>query len=172
MRVQVPWQVLVTVLLIYGVVYAVLTAAAAICIWFAWPFTSVLLLFGSFAILSFLAPIALSWTRSAYKVLIPLHVLHQLFTVLIYAGHYKSAGLGASSGARSHTFADAFYFSLATWSTLGASDLAVPRDIRLLPPLEALTCILFLPVFASVLWQMLQEMTAPPEQAYLDRRRK
>lgn len=171
MRTQVPWQVLIAVQMLYGIMYLVFTTAAAICIWLSWPLASVLLLFISFAVLSALGPIALNWTRNAYKVLIPLHLAHQLFTVLIYAGHYASAGLNVTTGGRSHSYADAFYFSLATWSTLGASDLTVPRDIRLLPPLEAFTCILFLPVFGAVFLQMLQEMTAPPEQAFLDKRR-
>ena len=171
MRFHAPWQVLVTVLLLYGIIYLLLTVAAAVCIWFSSPLVSVLLLFVSFAVLAALGPIALSWTRGAYKALIPLHIAHQLFTVLIYAGHYASSGLGLAAGGRSHSYVDAFYFSLATWSTLGAADLTVSREIRLLPPLEALTCILFLPVFGAVFWQTLQEMTAPPEEAFLDTRR-
>jgi hypothetical protein len=171
MRTRVPWQVLITVLLAYALFYCVLTVAAAICIWISWPHASALLLLASFLVLTFLVPLGLSWTSSAYKWLIPLHLVHQALTVLIYAGHYMTAGLNSAGGAVSKSFGDALYFSLATWSTLGAVDLTVGANIRSLPPLEALTCIFFLPVFTSVLWKMLEEMTPPSREAFLDKKR-
>ena len=171
MRRKAPWQVLVTALLAYAMFYCVLTILSAICIWLRWPYVSALLLFASFAVITFLVPLGLSWKSSAYKWLIPLHLIHQVFTLLIYAGHYVESGLNSAGGLVSKEFGDALYFSLATWSTLGAADLAVRADIRSLPPLEALTCIFFLPVFTSILWKMLEDMTPPPSEAVLDRKR-
>jgi len=171
MRTQAPWQVLVAGILAYFLIYCVLTISAAICIWLRWPHVSALLLFTSFAVLTFLVPLGLSWTSSAYKWLIPLHLAHQAFTVLIYAGHYAASGLNSSGRLVSKEFGDALYFSLATWSTLGATDLTVKVDIRSLPPLEALTCIFFLPVFTSILWKMLEDMTPPASEAFLDKNR-
>ena len=171
MRTSAPWQVLITLLLLYVVIYVVLTAAAMICIWFEWPYISAALLLVSFSVLAMLGPIGLSWTSSAYKWLIPLHLSHQLLAVLIYAGHYRSFGLSKATGIQSHSYVDAVYFSLSTWSTLGTNDFAAAADIRFLPPLEALTCILFLPVFAAVFWRMLEDMTPPTNEAYLDKQR-
>jgi hypothetical protein len=57
------------------------------------------------------------------------------------------------------------------WTTLGTSDFAVPGELRLLTTLEALTAVLFVPVFAAVFWQLLHEATAPPDEAFLDRKR-
>ena len=171
MRMHAPWQVLITALLLYALIYVALTAAAALCIWPDWPHVSALLLLASFSVLSLLGPIGLSWTSTAYKWLIPLHLAHQLFAVLIYAGHYMNAGLITEAGTRSHDYLDALYFSLATWSTLGTSDFTAEPNIRFLPPLEALTCILFLPVFAAVFWKMLEDMTPPSQEAYLDKKR-
>lgn len=171
MRTQAPWQVLVAALLAYVLLYCVLTISAAICIWLRWPHVSAVLLFTSFAVLTFLGPLGLSWESSAYKWLIPLHLIHQVLTVLIYAGHYVASGLNSAGGLVSREFGDALYFSLATWSTLGAADLTVREDIRSLPPLEALTCIFFLPVFTSVLWKMLEDLTPPPSEAFLDKKR-
>lgn len=131
---------------------------------------SSLLLFTSFAVLTVLVPLGLSWESSAYKWLIPLHLIHQGFTVLIYAGHYVASGLNAAGGLVSKEISDALYFSLATWSILGAADLTAREDIRSLPALEALTCIFFLPVFTSVLWKMLEDMTSAPSEAVLDRK--
>jgi len=171
MRTQAPWQVLVAGLLAYVLLYWMLTISAAICIWLRWPHVSALLILTSFAVLTFLVPLGLSWKSSAYKLLIPLHLIHQVFTVLIYAGHYAVSGLNSSGSLVSKEFGDALYFSLATWSTLGAADLTVRVDIRSLPPLEALTCIFFLPVFTSVLWKMLEDMSPPPSEAFLDKKR-
>ncbi len=171
MRFYAPWQTLVAALFLYALIYVLLTVFAVVCIWLSWSYISATLLFGAFAVLAFLGPLSLSWTRNSYRVLIPMHLLHQAATVLVYAAHYMRAGLSSSDGSLAQSYADAIYFSLTMWTTLGTNDFFVPKALRLLTALEALTAVLFLPVFAAVFWEMLQEMTPPPEEAFLDRSR-
>lgn len=166
-----PWQMLVTVLFTYWLIYFLLTIGAVAVIWLGWPYVSAILLFASFAALSLIGPIHLSWTRASFRVLIPAHLGHQALTVLVYAAHYAHAGLSSTGGSISRAYLDALYFSLTIWTTLGSAEFTVARELRLLTALEALTAVLFLPIFAAVFWQMLHEMTAPPEEAFLDRRR-
>ena len=120
-----------------------------------------------------LGPFTLSWTRRRYTHLIAAHLGHQTVTVLVYAAHYSMTGLTVpTSGTISQTYWDAVYVSLAMWTTLGTNDYVVPKDLQLLTALEALTAVLFLPIFAANVWQMLHESTAPPEDAYLDRKQR
>ena len=173
MRGLMPWQALVGTILIQWVSYGIFVVLSLLCIWLGSPYGSSLALFSGFATLAILGPFHLSWTRTSYRVLVPAHLGHQALTVLVYAAHYSLSGLTPSSGGTtSHGYLDGIYVSLAMWTTLGANDFIVPKHLQLLTALEALTAVLFLPIFAAMVWQMLHEMTAPPDEAFLDRIRR
>ena len=173
MRGLIPWQALVAAILIQWMSYGIFVVLALVGIWFGSPYSSSLALFAGFAALAILGPFHLSWTRTSYRALVPAHLGHQALTVLVYAAHFSSSGLTPSSGgAASQNYLDGIYVSLAMWTTLGANDFIVPKHLQLLTALEALTAVLFLPIFAAMVWQMLHEMTAPPEEAFLDRKRR
>jgi hypothetical protein len=169
MRFAAPWQVLVTLIFIYVVLYGLLCGAAAIGVWIRWPYTSGLLLLAAMFFQTFAVPASLNWTRASYKYLIPWQFLHLALTVLIYAGHYSRAGLMRTDGSRSHYYSDALYFSVVIWTTLGSGEFTAPPHLRLLTGLEAIMGALFLPFIAALFWQFLTEATAPPDEAFLDR---
>lgn len=172
MRGLIPWQALIAAIFIQWLSYGLFVVLALVCIWLGSPYGSSLALFAGFATLATLGPFHLSWTRSSYRVLVPAHLWHQALTVLVYAAHFSLSGLTPSSGgAVSQDYLDGVYVSLAMWTTLGTNDFIIPKPLQLLTALEALTAVLFLPIFAAMVWQMLHEMTAPPEEAFLDRKR-
>jgi Ion channel len=171
MRYSAPWQALVTVLLVQYVLYAFITLAAVGAIWMDLPYASSALLFAAFGVLAYVVPTHLSWSGNAYETLVPAHLFHQAVAVLVYAGHYSRIGLTSPDGTTSMSYGDAIYYSLCTWTTLGASDLFIGKGFRLLAALEALTAVLFVPVFTALVWQMMQAMAPPPGEAFLDRQR-
>jgi len=169
MRVSAPWQVLISQILLYIAIYILLSVGAIICIWLRWPYISGVLLLAATFFQTFAVPASLNWTRGSYKYLIPWQFAHMMLTILIYAGHYSRAGMLRPDGSRSNYYSDALYFSVSIWTTLGTGEFAVPPYLRLLTGLEAMMGTLFLPFIAALFWQLLQEGTAPPEEAYLER---
>ena len=173
MRGHAPWQALLAAIFVHWAAYGLIALFAIACIWFGWPYVSAIALLAGFATLSMLGPFTLSWTRRSFTHLIAAHLGHQALAVLVYAAHYSMAGLTVpTSGAITRSFWDAVYVSLAMWTTLGTNDYAVPKYLQLLTAIEALTAVLFVPIFAANVWQMLHESTAPPEEAYLDRKQR
>mmetsp|Transcript_12964 Transcript_12964/g.15583 ORF Transcript_12964/g.15583 Transcript_12964/m.15583 type:complete len:160 (-) Transcript_12964:250-729(-) len=64
-------------------------------------------------------------------------------TILTFAGVYKAYGL-VGLGCNEATYADAFYFSIVTFTTLGYGDLQPIEQIRLIAAYQALLGYLFL----------------------------
>lgn len=167
MHSNVPWQVHAGIIVVYWIVYAVLLIFAVACVWLQWPYIGAVSLLLSFAVLSFAIPLNLNFGRHLFPHILISHLIHQLATVLIYAGYFAKGGLRDTGGTVSGSFSDALYFSLATWTTLGAGDLMPSSALRLLVTFEALTAVLFLPVFAALFWMFLQESTVSPSESQL-----
>ena len=164
---KMPWQVLAGIIVVYWIAYAVSLIFAVACIWLQWPYIGAVSLLFSFAILAFAIPLNLNLDRHLFPHILICHLIHQLATVLIYAGYFAMGGLRDTGGIVSESFSDALYFSLATWTTLGAGDLMPSTALRLLVTIEALTAVLFLPVFAALFWMFLQEATVSPSETHL-----
>lgn len=87
------------------------------------------------------------------------HVLEiTLFALAFYVmGH---VGLGGLSGAHSSTAADYFYFSIATYSTLGIGDIAPEGAMRMVAGIEALAGLLLIAWSASFTYLMMERLWA------------
>jgi hypothetical protein len=163
------WQELAAQLFAWWVLYTLLTGGGLLAVWLGWPYVTALLVIASFGVLTFLGPWQLSWNRAGFGLLVPAHFAHQALAVMLFALHYSRAGLWTSGGGVSHGFSDGLYFSLAVWTTLGAPDLAAVASVRWLPVLEAFTGLIFVPVLAALLWELLGAMTPPKGGSYMER---
>lgn len=167
MTTSAPWQYLAGAIFMNTIVYGLILLAAIACGWFDLPYGSATLLIVGFAFLALMGPLVLSFHGQGYLVLIPAHLLHQAATVLLYAWHYLRGGLAPGKGPPAD-YIDALYFSVSMWTTLGSNDFTVPRGMLLATALEALTAVLFLPVFAALLWDMLQAMAPPRGESSIE----
>lgn len=167
MRQTVPWQILVTVVMMLWASYGLLAIGAIVTTLLFWPNITAVLLITGFAVLTLIGPVHLSWNGRAFNVLVPAHLFHQAFFLVIFGFHYSHVGLTRSTGGLSYSFYDGLFFSLSAWTTLGASDLSVPVAVRWLPLIQAGTALLFLPIFGAVFWEMLNAMT--DKEPYLQR---
>jgi len=169
MLVRAPWQYLITLIVM---MYAVYSLSAALAILFAilnWPYINSVILITMLAVYILAIPLNLNFTRRSYKVLIPWFIVHVLFSVIIYAWHYSKAGLQENVGQISHSFRDALYFSVTTWTTLGYGDFTAIPSMRLVTSIEALTSLFTIPIGCSLAWFMIQESTVIYTKAYLDK---
>lgn len=66
------------------------------------------------------------------------HLVHVLTYAIAFHFLEKWAALGTIEGPAGHDFADAFYFSITSYTTLGIGDLYPTGELRLLSGLEAL----------------------------------
>jgi len=74
-----------------------------------------------------------------------------------------SVGLGGLTGAYNSTAVDYFYFSIATYSTLGIGDIAPDGAIRMVAGIEALAGLLLIAWSASFTYLMMERLWAREE---------
>jgi hypothetical protein len=165
MRAYGPWQALITQLLVQWLLYFGVLSAAMVTAFIGLPHVCALLLFAAFVFLTLLGPTHLSWNRNAFLILIPAHFGHQMLSVLLYGLQYSRAFVLRDGAPPSNSFSDGLFFSWGVWTTLG-TEFSVSPAIRWLPLLQATTALIFVPVLASLLWEMLVEMTAPSGEAW------
>ncbi|QUL37963.1 potassium channel family protein [Erythrobacter sp. JK5] len=72
-------------------------------------------------------------------------------------------GLGKLSGAYNSTAVDYFYFSIATYSTLGIGDIAPDGAMRMVAGVEALAGLLLIAWSASFTYLMMERLWASGE---------
>lgn len=94
-------------------------------------------------------------------------VTHLLEIALFAAAFYVmgNVGLGGLSGAYSSTPADYFYFSIATYSTLGIGDIAPEGAMRMVAGVEALAGLLLIAWSASFTYLMMERLWASEDEA-------
>jgi len=129
---QIPWQALAATILLYWIGYGVFMAVSVACVFAGWPYVGVCFLFLALLTLAFLIPLSLNFERHLFGKLLLVHAAHQVASMLIFSGYYLSVGLRDESGKGVASFLDALYFSIAAWTTLGASEFSVPGSYRLL----------------------------------------
>lgn len=87
---------------------------------------------------------------------------HILEIALFAAAFYimGKVGLGSLTGAYDSTAVDYFYFSIATYSTLGIGDIAPDGAMRMVAGIEALSGLLLIAWSASFTYLMMERLWA------------
>ena len=80
--------------------------------------------------------------------------LYLALFINVFARFYQELGL-IKSGVVVHSFSDALYFSVATWTTLGAGDLTPVAELRFWVVTQALYSYFFMAILiAAILAQL------------------
>lgn len=74
------------------------------------------------------------------------------------------AGTGSLIGAHTSTAADYFYFSIASYTTLGIGDITPEGSMRLVAGVEALTGLLLIAWSASFTYLTMERIWSPQEE--------
>ncbi|GAB5488960.1 MAG: potassium channel family protein [Parasphingorhabdus sp.] len=90
------------------------------------------------------------------------HLIEIVFFAIAYWGMMK-AGTGNLAGAHTSTVADYFYFSVASYTTLGIGDITPMGSMRLVAGIEALTGLLLIAWSASFTYLMMERIWKPAE---------
>ena len=85
-----------------------------------------------------------------------------LFAIAFWA--MANAGTGSLIGAHTSTAADYFYFSIASYTTLGIGDITPDGSMRLVAGIEALTGLLLIAWSASFTYLTMERIWTPQEQ--------
>jgi|TARA_R110000787_G_scaffold216799_1_gene325800 hypothetical protein len=106
--------------------------------------------------------------HSRYPVLVVMTLIfttHLLEIVLFAIAFWTMAAAGAGSlaGAHASTAADYFYFSVASYTTLGIGDITPEGSTRLVAGIEALTGLLLIAWSASFTYLTMERIWTPGE---------
>jgi len=90
---------------------------------------------------------------------------HLLEIILFAIGFWimKMAGTGDLAGAHTSSAADFFYFSVASYTTLGIGDITPTGSMRLVAGIEALTGLLLIAWSASFTYLTMEQIWRPSE---------
>lgn len=102
----------------------------------------------------------ISVRRTMMKVMALIFLAH-LVEIILFALVYwlmVLAGLGELTGAHTKTVTDYFYFSIATYTTLGIGDIAPAGAIRLVAGVEALAGLVLITWSASFTYLAMERM--------------
>ncbi|MFL0357637.1 potassium channel family protein [Erythrobacter sp. GH1-10] len=100
--------------------------------------------------------------RPMITVMTVIFLIHMLEIALFAMAFYAmgATGLGELTGAYSSTPTDYFYFSIATYSTLGIGDITPSGAIRMVAGVEALAGLLLIAWSASFTYLMMERLWA------------
>ena len=169
---NVPWQAVLYVALRAVTYFAVAMFLSLISGFFNWwvLFTAIFLAIGFFIIIQ-LIPTMLNLSRSYHKVIAWLMLIQIFVTIIAFALHHMSAGLIGPSGTSAPTFADALYFSVTTFTTLGYGDLKPIPEMRLATSVEAFAGMISVAIAVAIIWLWCEEDLIPKEMSLLDANR-
>ena len=164
-----PWQGVLAWSGIRWVIFASAMLLSLISGYFNWwlLFTAIFLAIGFFLIIQ-LIPTMLNLSRSFFKGIASLILIHISVTIMAFALHHMSAGLIGPSGPSEPSFRDALYFSVTTFTTLGYGDLQPLPQMRLATSVEAFAGMLTVALAVAMILFWCEENTVPPEMAFFD----
>ncbi len=169
----VPWQAVLADALMKITVFIIALILSLISGYFAWhSFVTISLLMIGFSTIVYLIPVFLNLSRSYFKLLASMLIIHIIVTICSFSLHYKSDGLIGPNGVFSPNYYDSLYFSITTFTTLGYGDFQPLPDYRLTTSLEALTGMISMAIGASFIWLWCQEHMVPKEMAFFDGNRR
>ena len=168
MLAKAPWQEVLWVGFVLSLVFFALVGGAVGLAVLSWPpMIGAIMLIVAFALLLGMIPLFMNLSRS-YFVLMLIYLAAQISgTLFSYAIHFAKAGLMIGESV-SHSFSDALYFSVTTWTTLGYGDFAPVPAMRAAASMEALTGVISIAVTAALLWLWCAENLLPKELAFFD----
>lgn len=85
------------------------------------------------------------------------HLIHALLYALAYLWLENFGGMGSLGGDREHFFADAFYFSITSYSSLGIGDLYPTGALRIISGIEALNGLVMVGWTASMTYLAMEK---------------
>ena len=110
--------------------------------------------------------------RARMVLVLALAMVSHLLQVLLYAGAFywmlRTGGFGDISGATNPTFADMFYFSITSYTTLGIGDLYPHGAIRIVSGIEALNGLVVVGWTASFTYLKMERYWRVPEETARD----
>lgn len=100
--------------------------------------------------------------RPMITVMTVIFMIHTVEIILFALAYFAMAsmGMGELSGAHNSTPSDYFYFSIATYSTLGIGDITPTGAIRMVAGVEALAGLLLIAWSASFTYLMMERLWA------------
>lgn len=133
-------------------VLAVLVFLSGYCLVCAYLFP--FLLFFQYALLIWMIPLNLNWSRGLYSHLFWKSVLLFCITLLSFSLVYRFYGvIDSATGEITQRYLTSLYFSITTWSTLGYGDFRPVAGIRLLTSFEAILGVLSIPLIFTMIWK-------------------
>ncbi|MFK7842179.1 MAG: ion channel [Sphingorhabdus sp.] len=104
--------------------------------------------------------------HSRYPVLVVMTLifLTHLLEIVLFAIAFwimAAAGTGSLAGAHASTAADYFYFSVASYTTLGIGDITPEGSMRMVAGIEALTGLLLIAWSASFTYLTMERIWSP-----------
>ncbi len=112
------------------------------------------LLFSQYALLIWMIPLNLNWSRGLYSRLFWKSVFLFCVTILSFSLVYRFYGIiDTASGEITKRYLTSLYFSITTWSTLGYGDFRPVAEVRLLTSFEAILGVLSIPLIFTMIWK-------------------
>ena len=110
--------------------------------------------------------------RARMVVVLAVAMISHLVQVLIYAvaylGMIRAGGLGDIGGITGTNFADLFYFSITSYTTLGIGDLYPHGGIRIVSGIEALNGLVLVGWTASFTYLKMERYWRVPDETARD----
>lgn len=85
------------------------------------------------------------------------HMVHALLYAVVYLVLENIGGFGTIGGERGHDLADAFYFSITSYTTLGIGDLFPTGALRIISGIEALNGLVMVGWTASMTYLYMEK---------------
>ncbi|VAV89241.1 hypothetical protein MNBD_ALPHA04-2452 [hydrothermal vent metagenome] len=105
-------------------------------------------------------------TRKPMLLVMVMIFLTHLMEIVLFAVAYwimAKTGTGSLAGAHNSTSIDYFYFSIASYTTLGIGDIIPEGPIRVVAGIEALTGLLLIAWSASFTYLTMERIWSPDE---------
>lgn len=163
----VPWQGVVTIGALSTLALLAAVIAGVVTAFFGFAIAVTLCQIVALTILLLLIPLYLNLSRTFYGYLLVLLLVHISSAIFQYALLFRRDGLIFSGGV-SHSFRDALYFSVTTWTTVGYGDFTASPAMRLVTSAEALMGTASLALAVSYLWLFVSEQLLPSDHSLLD----
>jgi len=166
---NVPWQWAITMGVMNTIASGVLLLISFVLGIFGWlPYVALLLQLASLVIIVSLIPLFMNLSREFFKWIFVFLLVHVFMTVLTCSLYYRRDGILDEHGTTVTALKDCFYFSLNTWTTVGAADLRVQPSLRLFSSCEALIGLVTFAIIIAMVWLWCTENMIPKELALFD----
>lgn len=167
-----PWQMILGAMLQMLILFLLpLGMAGALSAYNALAFVSVILLIIALGMFVVFWLLAISMFKVGFWWPLFFLLFYAASTILTYAGYFYHSGLLHNGMSVPVDFADAVYFSVTTWTTLGYGDFAPLEEMRLLTSAESLTGVLTAALTVAFVWAWSKDNIMPDDMTFLESNR-